>query len=77
MGDGWIAVATDKQYIRLYSLGGVQREVISSPGQIVTMAGRDSSLAVVYQTTPCEIIISISTVYIQYNITVYTCMYVY
>ena len=56
MGDGWVAVATDKQYIRLYSLGGVQREVISSPGQIVTMAGRDSSLAVVYQTTSCEII---------------------
>ena len=51
IGDGWVAIATDKQFIRLYSLGGVQHEIISCPGQIVTMNGCGGLLGVVYQQT--------------------------
>lgn len=32
VGDGWIATATSKQQIRLFTISGVQREIISIPG---------------------------------------------
>ena len=54
MGDGWIAVATNKRLLRLFSVGGVQKEVLSLPGQPVTLAGWGPRLAVVYETPPCE-----------------------
>ena len=54
LGDTWVAVATDKNYIRLFSLGGTQREIISIPGgQVVTLSGRDQ-LIIVYQELPSE-----------------------
>ena len=50
LGDTWVAVATDKNYIRLFSLGGTQREVISIPGgQVVSLAGRGDQLIIIYQ----------------------------
>ena len=55
LGDTWIAVATDKNYIRLFSLGGTQREIISIPGgQVVTLSGRGDQLIIVYQELPSE-----------------------
>ena len=54
MGSGWVAIATNKQYLRLFSLGGIQKEVLSLPGRAVAMAGWKDWLAVVYQTAPCE-----------------------
>ncbi|XP_006818558.1 WD repeat and HMG-box DNA-binding protein 1-like [Saccoglossus kowalevskii] len=48
LGYGWVAVATDKNFIRLFSVGGFQYEVFSIAGPIVTMAGHGSQLLVVY-----------------------------
>ena len=55
IGDGWIAIATNKQMLRLFSVGGVQREIISIPGQPVTLCGWGGRLAVVYQSGPCKL----------------------
>lgn len=50
LGDSWVAVATDKNYIRLFSLAGTQREVISIPGgQVVSLAGKGDQLIIIYQ----------------------------
>ncbi len=54
MGDSWIAIATNKQLLRLFSVGGTQREVVSVPGAVVTLGGWGGKLAVVYHTGPCE-----------------------
>ena len=54
VGDGWIAIATNKQMLRLFSVGGVQRELISIPGQPVTLAGWGGRLAIVYQSGPSK-----------------------
>ncbi|KAK2174448.1 hypothetical protein NP493_801g02049 [Ridgeia piscesae] len=48
VGDGWVAVATDKRQVRLFTVGGVQREIFSLPGPVVTMAAFGSQLMVVY-----------------------------
>ena len=54
LGNGWVTVATDKQLLRVFSLGGMQRDVISVAGVIVGVAGWGSRLAVIYQEPPCE-----------------------
>ena len=43
-------MATSKQMLRLFMVGGVQQEVISLPGRVVTVVGWGGRLAVVYQT---------------------------
>ena len=48
MGEGWIAVATDQQHVRLFSLGGIQREMFSLAGPIVSMAGHTHQLIMAY-----------------------------
>lgn len=58
VGDGWIAIATNKQMLRLFSIGGVQREVISIPGRPVTVCGWGGRLAIVYQSGPCKMMSS-------------------
>lgn len=47
----FVAVATDAGFIRFFTIMGTQREVILVPGKIVTMAGDDNKLAVVYNTS--------------------------
>ena len=65
-------MATNKQLLRLLTVGGVQREVISLPGTPVTLAGWGGRLAVVYQMAPCE---SSSTLF-SYSVHVnLLCMY--
>ena len=54
IGGSWIAVATSKRYLRVFTVGGVQGDVISVPGHVVTMAAWGSRLSVVYQVPPCE-----------------------
>ena len=44
----FVAVATDAGFVRFFTIMGTQREVIVVPGKIVTMAGNDNKLAVVY-----------------------------
>ncbi|KAI0215234.1 WD repeat and HMG-box DNA-binding protein 1 [Lamellibrachia satsuma] len=48
VGDGWVAAATDKRQVRLFTVGGVQKEIFSLPGPVVTMAAFGSQLMVVY-----------------------------
>ena len=55
VGDGWIAIATNKQMLRLFSVGGVQQEVISVPGRPVTLSGWGGRLAIIYQAGPCKL----------------------
>lgn len=48
LGLGWVAVATDKRLVRLFSIGGMQREVIAIPGPVVCLAGHGNQLLAVY-----------------------------
>ena len=52
-GNGWVAAATNKQLLRVFTVGGVQREVISVPGHVITLAGWGPRLAIIYQLAPC------------------------
>ena len=54
IGDEWVSAATDKQFLRIFSISGIQRDVLSLPGRAVAMAGWRNQLAIVYQTPPCE-----------------------
>lgn len=54
IGNRWIAVATSRQLLRLFTVGGVQKEVISVPGHVTTLAAWGPHLSIVYQTPPCE-----------------------
>lgn len=44
----WIAVATSMRFIRLFTLGGIQREIVSIPGPIVAINGSRNRLVVVH-----------------------------
>lgn len=48
LGQGWAAVATSALMLRLFSIGGVQREMFSLPGSVVCMAGHGEQLLIVY-----------------------------
>lgn len=52
MGTGWAAALTDFNYLRVYSTGGVQKAVISQGAPVVTMAGYENLLAIVYHQGP-------------------------
>ncbi|XP_053199787.1 WD repeat and HMG-box DNA-binding protein 1 [Scomber japonicus] len=48
LGQGWAAVATSTMMLRLFSIGGVQKEVFSLPGPVVCMAAHGEQLLIVY-----------------------------
>ena len=48
LGEGWLAVCTDKRIVRIFTLGGIQKEIFSIPGPVVCMSGHESYLMVVY-----------------------------
>uniref|UniRef100_A0A673ZPL3 WD repeat and HMG-box DNA-binding protein 1 n=1 Tax=Salmo trutta TaxID=8032 RepID=A0A673ZPL3_SALTR len=48
LGQGWAAAATSALMLRLFSIGGVQRELFSLPGPVVCMAGHGEQLLIVY-----------------------------
>ena len=48
LGQGWAAAATSALTLRLFSVGGVQKELYSLPGQVVSMAAHGEQLLVVY-----------------------------
>lgn len=47
LGQGWAAVGTSALTLRLFSIGGVQREIFSLPGPVVCMAGHGEQLLIV------------------------------
>ncbi|OCT68358.1 hypothetical protein XELAEV_18039657mg [Xenopus laevis] len=48
LGQGWVACATSALLIRIFSVGGVQKELISLFGPVVCMASHGEQLIVVY-----------------------------
>ncbi|KAJ4946714.1 hypothetical protein JOQ06_008760 [Pogonophryne albipinna] len=48
LGQGWAAVATSTLMIRVFSIGGVQREIFSLPGNVVCMVAHGEQLLIVY-----------------------------
>lgn len=48
LGQGWAAAATTSLLLRLFTIGGVQKEVFSLPGPVVSMAGHGEQLVIVY-----------------------------
>ena len=48
LSDEWVAVATDKRNIRIFSIGGVQRDLFSIPGPVVTMSAHTNQLLIIY-----------------------------
>ena len=50
MGVDWCAVFTDLFYIRIFSLFGTEKMVISSIGSVLAMTGYENYLAIIYHT---------------------------
>ena len=50
IGDSWLAVATSRRILRFYSILGLQRGMISLPGQIVCLAGHTDKLLITFHT---------------------------
>ncbi|XP_036054366.1 WD repeat and HMG-box DNA-binding protein 1 isoform X1 [Onychomys torridus] len=48
LGQGWAAAATSALLLRLFTIGGVQKEVFCLPGPVVSMAGHGEQLCIVY-----------------------------
>ncbi|GAB5030478.1 wd repeat and hmg-box dna-binding protein partial [Nannochloropsis oceanica] len=48
VGTRWAAVATTRQWVRLFTFSGLQEGMVSFPGPIVTMVGRGDLLAIFY-----------------------------
>ncbi|KAL6089318.1 hypothetical protein STEG23_015698, partial [Scotinomys teguina] len=48
LGQGWAAAATSALLLRLFTVGGVQKEVCCLPGPVVSMAGHGEQLCIVY-----------------------------
>ncbi|KAM4630148.1 WD repeat and HMG-box DNA-binding protein 1 [Polymixia lowei] len=48
LGQGWAAAATSSLVLRIFSIGGVQKELFSLPGPVVCMAGHGEQLLIVY-----------------------------
>lgn len=56
VGDNWIAVATSRRLLRLFSTSGLQRGMISLPGPIICLAGHSSKLFMAYHSSMGTII---------------------
>jgi len=47
-GKGWIAVATDTRNLRVFTVAGTQREVVSLPGPVVCVVGCRNRLLAIF-----------------------------
>ncbi|PNF36311.1 hypothetical protein B7P43_G00541, partial [Cryptotermes secundus] len=47
-GKGWLAVSTDTRNLRLFTVAGTQREVVSLPGPVVCVAGSRNRLLAIF-----------------------------
>nr|XP_056706893.1 WD repeat and HMG-box DNA-binding protein 1 [Euleptes europaea] len=48
LGQGWAACATSALFVRVFTVGGVQKELFSLPGPVVSMAGHGEQLLVIF-----------------------------
>ncbi|XP_055381081.1 WD repeat and HMG-box DNA-binding protein 1 [Condylostylus longicornis] len=63
--DNIVAVATDNRFLRIFTAMGTQREVISVPGPVLSICGRDNKLFVTYHFAPATEDQHISALFIQ------------
>lgn len=54
LGDGWIAIATSLNMLRLFSVGGIQQNILCLPGPVVAMAAHKQKLCITYSSILCE-----------------------
>lgn len=48
VGSGFVAVATDQRFLRLFTNGGMQSFVFTLPGQVLSVAGHQKQLMIIY-----------------------------
>lgn len=48
VGNKWLAAATSFRFLRIYTLSGVQREILRLPGPVVCLSAMDDLLLIVY-----------------------------
>ncbi|KAM6273502.1 WD repeat and HMG-box DNA-binding protein 1 isoform 1-T1 [Porphyrio hochstetteri] len=48
LGQRWAACATSALLVRVFTVGGVQKEIFSIPGPVVSMAGHGEQLMIIY-----------------------------
>ncbi|KYN15387.1 WD repeat and HMG-box DNA-binding protein 1 [Trachymyrmex cornetzi] len=48
VGDNFVAVATSKRNLRIFMIGGTQREILALPGPVVAMNGLGNHLVIAY-----------------------------
>ncbi|CAK9804293.1 WD repeat and HMG-box DNA-binding protein 1 [Anthophora quadrimaculata] len=47
-GDNFVALSTSKRNLRIFTVGGTQREIVALPGSVVTMNGLKNDLVLAY-----------------------------
>jgi chromosome transmission fidelity protein 4 len=52
MGSGWCCCLTNFGYIRVFTHGGIQKQILCQGAAVVSMAGYENLLAVVYHSGP-------------------------
>jgi len=48
LGEDWLAAATDQRIVRIFSITGIQLQLFSIAGPVVSMAASDNKLMIVY-----------------------------
>ncbi|KAG7162954.1 WD repeat and HMG-box DNA-binding protein 1-like [Homarus americanus] len=48
LGTDWVAVATDRRNLRIFSTSGIQRDLISIPGPVVCIVGSEDQLMLIF-----------------------------
>ncbi|XP_060817522.1 WD repeat and HMG-box DNA-binding protein 1 [Bombus pascuorum] len=49
-GDNFVALATSRRHLRIFTVGGTQREIVALPGSVVAMNGLKNNLVLAYHT---------------------------
>lgn len=65
LGLGWAAAATSALLLRLFTIGGVQKEVFCLPGPVVSMAGHGEQLCIVYHRGRLSLVLSGALIYLK------------
>ena len=47
-GNNFVALASSRRHLRIFTVGGTQREIIALPGPVVAMNGLNNNLVLAY-----------------------------
>lgn len=47
-GNNFVALGTSRRHLRIFTVGGTQREIIALPGPVVAMNGLNNNLVLAY-----------------------------